>query len=200
MRKSTVWLIVGLIALAVGATTYFLISKNRLESSRTAATSPAKQPDPNIDPRWVYINEDLTWKSVSKEIDSGFGGFRFTTNERLVVLFPDGKFALITCTIRQADGSDRAMPIPNNGFGDYKGTWKRNDDDTLTVTSRLVSSNKLSDAGIAKGHEQNVEQLVIRKLASDRLAQQFDFNGHLFVPAPKIEGILELLSEPEGDI
>ena len=116
------------------------------------------------------------------------------------MFFSDGTFASIKCVLEQPDGSNTPMFIPNEGFAVFKGTWKRNTDGTVTMSSRLVSSNKLPDDAIDKGHQLLTETLVIRDVAADRTAHRLDVNGRAFVPGPRIDGLPEILSMPPGDI
>ncbi|HZE71634.1 MAG TPA: hypothetical protein VE135_19175 [Pyrinomonadaceae bacterium] len=159
MRKVTPWFLAGLVTFTLGLATYLLISKSRppfvqirSRSAETISTANSK----NIDSRWVYINEDLRWESPLKEVTSESGDYQYTDNARLLIFFPDGQFASISCLIHQSGASRKQQLIPNNGFAVYRGTWKLNEDGKLTITSRLVSSNKMSDAGILEDKKQEL--------------------------------------------
>jgi hypothetical protein len=203
MRKVTPWFLAGVVTFTLGLAAYLLISKSRprfAETSSRSAETISTDNSKNIDSRWVYINQDLRWESPPKEVISESGDYQYTDNARLLIFFPDGQFASISSLIYQSGASRKLQLIPNSGFGVYRGTWKLNEDGKLTITSRLVSSNKMSVADIVEGHKTRVERLTISEFAADRLAGQLELNGRKFIPGPYIEGILELLRMPEGDI
>ena len=191
IRRKLIWATVAFVTLVAGVCIDVAL---RHRGSASLLTNN------QIDDAHVYINQDLKWEYFSKQMDPEAGGYRFTTNERVLMFFSDGTFASIKCVLQQPDGSNTPIFIPNNGFAVFKGTWRRNSDGTITLSARLVSSNKVSDDGIARGHQLLTETLVIRDIAADRTVRRLDVNGRAFVVGPKIDGLRELLSMPPGDI
>jgi hypothetical protein len=204
MRRITLLLITAIFTFVIGVISSVVwIRSNhspatvQVNDASNVVTSTQSQ---EIDLQWVYINQDLKWELPPKSITRESGIYKYSVNERILVFYPNGRFASIGCTIYQVDKAKKMMLIPNEGYAVHKGTWKRNNDGTITITSRLISSNKLATDFNGKLHEERVEQLIIRKVADDRLAEELGLSGKIFISSPSIEGIGELLSLPDGDI
>jgi hypothetical protein len=202
MRKVSGYLGTAVVTFVLGVTCSFLISSNRLNGFRNISFGQERdrvKPFGSPQLRRVYINKDLRWESPPKEIiEDGPGGYKYTVNERLLVFFPDGRFASILCTIYQANGDQKRQFIPNAGFAVFKGSWALSDS-TITITSRLWSSNKVATPSIAQMRQERLEQISIPHIDSDRIAKDLDLNGRLFVPTSEIDGMDELLSFPDGE-
>jgi hypothetical protein len=194
MRRITFWLIAALFTFIIGVIASILW----IQSHSSNEVTPVKTG--KNDSRRVFINQDLKWKTEKDADLESNNSFRYSENAILLVFYPDGQFASINCLIQQADETLKMQLIPNNGFGVRKGTWKLNGDDIITITSRLTSSNKLRDDAVVERQKARVERLVIRKATADRLATELELNGTIFIPAPNIEGVDELLSMPNDNL
>ena len=191
MRRITLWLITALLTFGVGARAAAVwVSGMQLKASQPVS--------PEIDLRWVYINEDLKWESPPKKIVRELRhDYKYSVNERLMVFYPGGQFASVGCTIYRDNKTRNMQLVPNHGFSVYKGTWKRESDGTIIITSRLASSHGLAVRIGAKQAQERVERLRIRKVADDRLASELELNGQVYIPSPSIEGLNSLLSPPK---
>src|SRR5438067_12639152 len=125
MRRTTFLLLTALFTFTVGVIAYFLWVPHNYSNEVTSVQTG------EVDLRWVYINKDLHWEHPPKEVglDYSYSGIN------ILVLYPNGLFASITGTVYQIEKPSRIMLVPNEGFGVYKGTWKRNGDGTITVIS-----------------------------------------------------------------
>ncbi|MBC7911366.1 MAG: hypothetical protein H7Y30_12745 [Pyrinomonadaceae bacterium] len=188
MKRITFWLITATLTFTIGVVAAILwIQSNHSKTSR-------------IDLRGVYINQDLRWESPPKDITGEFNlNYRYT-GAVILVFYPTGQFASINCTLYQADETSKIQIIPNEGFGVFKGTWMRNSDDKIMITSRLTSSNKMIEPFLTEQQKEHVEQLIIRKIGGVQLAGELELNGKTFIPSPIIEGVDELLSWPNGHL
>ena len=194
MRRITFWLITALLTFTIGV----LASTLWIQSYYSNGVTPVKTG--KIDPRWVYINQDLQWKSPPKDVTGEFNlNYKYSEDVTLLVFDPNNQFASIHCTIYQADETSQIQIIPNEGYLAYKGTWKLDDGGTITITSRLTSSDKQTDSFVAEQKKERVEQLIIHQRAYDRFAEELELNGKIFLPSPNIKGISELLSIPDDN-
>ncbi len=195
MKRITFWFIVALFTFTIGVIASILWLQDR-RSNEVTLVKTGKN-----DSRRVFINQDLKWETPPTDITGELNlNYRYSVNERVLVFYPNGQFASIYCTIHQSNETQRTQFIPNEGFGIYKGTWKREEDGLIVITSRLTSSNKLRDTAIVEGQKGRVEKLTIRKVPSDHLASELELNGTTFIPAPNIEGLDELLSMPNDNL
>ncbi len=166
------------------------IIDNQSDSKNVVSESPREDARKRI-----YINQDLIWESPPKVLKHNY---KYSTNERILVFYNNGKFASINCTIYKY--KDKKMQlIPNSGFGVYKGNWKQNEDGTITTRSFLANSDKLAFFSETDKNKEIIEQIqAIRKKAKGDFANEFELNGRIFVTSPTIEGISKLLLLPDN--
>ena len=194
MRRMTFWLTTAVVTFTVGV----IAAAFWIHTHHSNVIESVKPEEINL--QWTYINQDLKWESPPKEVTSESGDYKYSVNERILVFNPNGQYASISCTIYQSSGPQRMQLIPNDGFGVYKGTWTRNDDGTITIKSRLMSSNKMATPFIAEQEKERVERLIIHKIVDERIAGEVELNGRVFIPSPNIEGVNELVSWPNGHL
>jgi hypothetical protein len=188
MRRITFWLITAVITFTIGVIAFIVW----MQSSHSKQSK--------IDLQRVYINQDLRWESPPKDITGEFNlNYRYS-GANILVFLPNGQFASINCTLYQANETSKIQIIPNEGYGVHKGTWKLDDGGTITISSRLMASNKLRDDAVVEEQKRKVEQAVIRKASAERLTTELELNGTTFIPSPNIEGIDELLSIPNDHL
>lgn len=76
-------------------------------------------------------------------------------------------------------------------FSVSKGTWKQNDDGSITTISRLTHS-------MVRNSSEKVETWMIRKESTDKVANELELNREVFIPLEKIGGF-EFLSSMIAD-
>src|SRR5438067_758794 len=103
--------------------------------------SPVNMPAPaktvsnvGIDRRWVYITRDLKWKDAPKELEYPL---QYCDNGELIIFHPSGEFASVSVSLERSPKSRMMWMLAANGFSTSKGTWVRNEDGTITTTSRF---------------------------------------------------------------
>lgn len=88
-----------------------------------------------IDLHWVFVNDNLVWESPPKELRKTYV---LAENAVLVILYPTGSFAEVSCTLFGDRKSGRLSICRGCGFSISKGTWTRNADNSFWVKFRLV--------------------------------------------------------------
>lgn len=159
-------------------------------SNVSVSDTPLSHPQiEKLELNWAFINRDIKWEAAPKEINPNKEG---SLNSKIAVFYPTGKFALVGCTIYRFNKTNPMSISAGDDFSVAKGTWKQNDDGSITTITRLTHS-ALRDS------PQKVENWIIRKKSTDRIANELEFNGEIFIPLQKIEGFDQLSPMIEMD-
>ncbi len=142
-----------------------------------------------LDLSWAFINRNIKWESAPKEINPNKEG---SLNSRIAVFYPTGKFALVGCTIYRFNKSNPMSISAGDDFSVAKGTWKQNDNGSITTITQLTHS-------ILRNSPQKVENWIIRKKSTNRIADELEFNGEVFIPLRKVGGFDQLSPMIEDD-
>jgi hypothetical protein len=180
MKKLSFRFIIALATFVIGviATTLWILQQR----------PPKQAPVPieaasiiQLDPRWVYMNEDIEWGSPPKYIEQAFksGG------ASIVVFYPTGKVAIVDCTLYRDNRSKRVSISAGDDFSVSKGNWKLNGDGTITTTSRFTHSMVFNTP-------ERIEHWAIREQAADRIAGRLEMNGQFYIPISNVGGFDQL--------
>jgi len=126
----------------------------------TLSFIPASSQTRGLQLDWVFVSHPLHWKSPPKALHLK----EKTVDADLIVLFPDGQFAGVSCyLIKQADGT---ITI-SRGDGDVVriGQWQSRDAEVMVKSQVVFRTVTMIDRAIP---EQEVSELLKRS-ASDRL-------------------------------
>jgi len=173
MNKRTLKIVNPILTLALGmALTPACASPTRERAQQT--TVPPSET--GIDLRWAFINKDINWESPPKYIEQTF---QHSLNSTIVVFYPSGKFASVGCILYRDNKTKRMSISAGDDFSILKGVWKRNEDGSITATSRLTH-------GMIGNYPQQVQRWLVREQSSERLAGSLELNGQAFVPLPDV--------------
>jgi hypothetical protein len=184
MRRTALYIAVAILTSALGLLAYFLTTGNRSQGISTKPvtyqlTSPEIW-EREVDARWIYLNEDVQWTGRD---DTRY--YSESKNARVLVFFPSGEFASVSCPMLRFEATSELTVIPDGRCEIYQGSWKQNSDGTITTASQLY---KLF-ASLERKAPATIERFSVRKLADDRLAAALDLKGRVFLPSPQINGL-----------
>ncbi len=174
MKKLTFQIIVALcaVSLNLAVLSSCASSANELEQEIVVPETNAKPQIEPINSSWIYINKEIKWESPPKQIAQTFQG---SLNSTIVVFYPSGEFASVGCTLYRNNKTKQMSISAGDDFSVLKGTWKRNDDGSITATSRLTH-------GVIRNYPEQVQQWTILKQSSDRIANVLELNEQKYVP------------------
>jgi hypothetical protein len=121
-----------------------------------------------IDIQYVYVTTHLVWTPPPKDpelpkYETSFGEF--------AVFYPSGRFGGGSFFIGRYRKHGAIFIIPGEGFVVWRGSWKRNSDGSVNVTSRVVYTDKfLSISKQPLPGPMKTERWVLRGTSEGRLA------------------------------
>ncbi len=181
MKKLTLRFIIAIFTFIIGITaaSFWLLSHR--EPSRKPVPSDIAS-ETQISPRWVYINRDIDWESPPKQIEQTF---QASLNSTIIIFYPSGKFASVGCTLYRDNKSKRMSISAGDDFSVSKGTWKRNDNESITATSHVTH-------GMTRNSPVQVEKWLIREHYIDRMAGVLELNGYIYIPIQSVGNFAQL--------
>lgn len=147
--------------------------KANMEIAVTNRNSTKQIEIEKIESNWVYINKNIKWESPPKEIEETFQG---SVNSNIVVFYPSGNFAFVGCTLYRENETGNISISMGDDFSVRKGNWKRNDEATISVVSRLTHHSML------KNDSEKTATWKIKVQSTERLAKSIELDGELYIP------------------
>lgn len=186
--------------LTFGPLLAFGICAGLLSCSRSPVSTTGTQPPKGmiskskLDPQWIYISKDIRWELPPKDTLKE-GGVFYDGAGYLMVLYPSGELAVVTCDLRK---NGKTSQLSLNGvvsFSVATGTWSRNSDGTLTTVSRFC----VAPMGLDKSNEPPVEhRCTVGEQSSNRIGGWLTCNQDSMVALPDnfrdVEGIAYMLT------
>jgi hypothetical protein len=186
MRRAALYIAVAVLTSALGLLASFLTTGNRSQGISTKpATYQLTSPEiweREVDARWLYLNEDVQWTGRD---DTRY--YNESKNARVLVFFPSGDFASVSCPMLRFEATSELTVIPDGRCEIYKGSWKQNSDGTITTASHLHKLFAPFPAG-EKLAPATIENLSVRKTDGDRFAS-LDLKGKVFLPSQQVKGL-----------
>jgi hypothetical protein len=143
-----------------------------------------------IDQHWVYITKNLKWEDAPKELEYPL---QYCDNGKLIIFYPSGEFAAVSVSLERRPKSRMMWMLAGNGFSTSKGTWVRNEDGTISTTSRFSGGNKLAKRDGTP--PTIVQRWIIREQSSERIANVIESDGVAYAPLEDNFSNFDYLSE-----
>src|SRR5437660_196213 len=118
---------------------YFWLVRHHAPENIPARVEAASRA--GIDRHWVYIIRHMKWEDAPKELEYPL---QYCDSGKLIIFYPSGGFASVSVSFERRPNSRMMWMTAGNGFSTSKGTWVRNEDGTITTTSRFSGGNKLA--------------------------------------------------------